>query len=1023
MRHRGPGASRRFYILIGLMLVAAVLLLDDPSDRRSFLRIFGLERLMAPPAVPPQLDFQPAPAGGIPGRGRDGRRSSPVTSIPPSPCPASLDAWMVHPTVVPPRMPIDGFDWHVMADVLALGLTYLGSKPCIDTEFSRNFVEEIRAPTDGRAPAADRLAELSKRFGAAHILIPVLETSRAGPVSLTVLAAHARTGFAPERLDSVKLERQDRVRSGLAVTDMVARVLRKLGARFPAPGSPAAGRPLDLVPPAPLELLARLRERAGKLAAGPMRAERWIDLGLDYAMLGYYLTEGMSWMGPVMLVRGAALTTLGHLLAPDDGRARAARAASLLFARHPAGAMALLEPLLRADDRQARLLALACRGEARPLATVPGAELLMRLAAVRSGDPEVVSSRIKELATGALPLDYLLVGLARRFDVGSARAATWMWLASEASTAARDPDVASRPRPSAAASPSLARTTSAVEAAIAALAETGSNQIERSARRRFAAHRDRSFGSPVRQVGPISVAPLPHHLHRVLSDAVCLPGIEYALVTGHLFGVPSEATAVLQALQNLRLDGAWVSCVRPAWDVYHGRERGGGAKWVDWVEQWMVAESRNPWAQASQFAASWHLAKDWRTDANAWALWDLGCVDTRLVRLRTDALVRSAGLAPALADDLARELSVDPWDPELWLAALEHAKTAMSRESFAREVARARRTLPRPGALLAYHAAQERRWGNPIRAEAILKEGIAIDPDYRPFRDGLVDLHLEGLRLGKARRAARDIQERWPRTLGTAILLARIGEQYLVWERLKEARELTDAARAIDDWQGNVLEMNAALCIREGKVAEGRALIRREIERYGEDRISPYCTLVGQLALSGRLQDAIQEVEKIPVSVAGWGQTHVYLARIFLQAGDTARWAKHLERAWKLWPAGLSPLENFLRAQPRLATMVVVSRDAKRLSELLARTEGAAHTRVIELLNQNLHPEAVDALLSELRAGRNRELAARALAGRAGIDLGHASDRSTPAELDLAHTRLAAWWKQARSRYPESQLE
>jgi len=172
----------------------------------------------------------------------------------------------------------DGFEWRVLSHTIALGLTYLGGKTCIDPQDAEAapFLEE-RVSTTGLLPGVDRLRARASTLGAAHLVIPVLQVGREGQTRLVVKTAHARDGFRCDDLIEVEVQKSPSGPAGTELLDAAGDVLRKL-----IPMAPAASREIayELVVDRPSRLLDRLREKGARASGSPRDAGAWADAGV-----------------------------------------------------------------------------------------------------------------------------------------------------------------------------------------------------------------------------------------------------------------------------------------------------------------------------------------------------------------------------------------------------------------------------------------------------------------------------------------------------------------------------------------------------------------------------------------------------------------------------------------------------------------------------------------------------------------------------------------------------------------------
>jgi tetratricopeptide (TPR) repeat protein len=517
--------------------------------------------------------------------------------------------------------------------------------------------------------------------------------------------------------------------------------------------------------------------------------------------------------------------------------------------------------------------------------------------------------------------------------------------------------------------------------------------------------------------GPIDAALFSYWRRRIRVDLAGLPWVEYAVMAKSMWGVESEGDPVLDLLGRSNM---LITCVRPAWSWLAGDDV---SRDPDWHDRWHRSAPWNPFAQESGFAAAYLAPGASRTAESNLTLWDRGAASTRLVYNRLWQIAHNSTDPVAARQFMERELAVDPWSPSVHILLINHLAERADWETVRAQITRSRSYVPNsPGVNLAEAGLLDRR-GSRAAAIEVVRRAIARQPSNYALWKRHVELLTASHRLKAVRDVLHEMQARRLDAVGTASLVAEHAERYLERGHLAEARQLVDRANQLEAWQGSVLGATAQVAIRERRVPEGLDIFRKAMERYPSSH-DYHGQRVDALLGIGQRDEAVRFAAGTPRTALANTCVAVELARIFLSHGEKALGLEWLDRARSVSPKWMRPRDLIMLERPKLATNLTSCSDRAVLSEwtALAAADPGKYSDVVDRLARNPNAAAVDCLLDAMRMPTIAREAAVGLAGIAMVDV-DLPEHPTPAQLDAARQRLAAWWVPIRARYAGWQLE
>lgn len=966
-------------VLAVVLLAAAAAVWRTPE-----LREFVLATLGVPAAYRPVEPYRGDSAGPWLG--------TPCYPAPLAPAVAP-DAWAVLPARFPKGTGCDGYAWRVFTDTLALGLTTLARKPCLDPVVIEDTLPvKEHLPTDGLLPTDKALAGWAKILGAAHWIVPVVRLEPGKGATLTLhridLPAAGRPG-ARQELAAATLSPADPVATAVALAAAAREALTKLGATAPA-STPGV---YSLLPPAPEELLERLQTRASALVANPPGTGVLSDLALDCSVLGYYLSQGQSVAGLRMLIRGAALAALATGAAPAQRECRLTLATALLFARHTALAIRVLEGL-SASDVDAGAIASACRTDPDALLALPDHALLYRVAMERASILGDLGDRMQSLAGGKLPMAYLLAGAGKEFDVGTARTycSLWATVGDELARSSKDPFAALR-----------TFTSGAFEDPEARAGKRGQELLKSRGKLRMQT-----------AYSPIEPGLLPLDDYRVRSDLIAIPALEYWHVCRFKWGVYDVAQKLLDTVRRaLPWSAAGEIAVA---DNAHGNNSHDAETWA---EDFVRRSPANPFAVYEHYVRKLvHKRFASPAEAVGWE-YDLASASSVAARYWFDAYLDRGSDPAAAVDALRFELAVDPWAVDLWPQLFRGLYVSAPADEVRRELIQVKRELPHSKYILNVEADLHCRSGNPVAATQVYREMATRFPDDQGPQDEQVRLLLRGHHMGKAAALATQIADRW-QTLSSCDDLNDTAERLLTFGRPAEARRLAERAAAIDNWKASSILVSARLNIHEGRIQEGLAEYAREAERYGEDRGNHFQP-VRSLIEAGREQEALARVETIPPEVRKTPWSKLDIGRTLLMMKDKSKGLALLRELSTSSPDTLEERDRMMLADPATADHPRTTRNAAAVRHWLTRGTPAAAHQMLDRLGENPFPEVLEVLIECIRVPAVGARCAGMAGLAAWIDL-ELPSAPGPADLERAHATLSAWWAGAKAGYMTSRM-
>ncbi|MBI3892465.1 MAG: tetratricopeptide repeat-containing protein [Candidatus Wallbacteria bacterium] len=930
------------------------------------------------------LEAAPKPAG---------KPAVPITTAKPPPEPVAIagppgsagELWAIVPTPEPAETALDGYQWRWTRDFLALSLSLLGQKACLDPWDSDALVGPKGVdPKLLQPPTAVGLRRFGAAAGAKHLLVPMVSGSETTGFRFQLKHCPDSTGGSEAvELAGASLDAKDPQAAAEAVVGACKQGLEKLGISF-KPG--AANKASLLGPPAPPAALLKEIQAQGK----SIRARARDPLALacfsePLSILGYYLAHGNLPMGPRLLIRGSAVAALALALTPRDPQAQMARALGHLLARHAEAAHRALAPALAAGDADARALEAACTGDWQALAADTRHRLLFIVALERSSKARLIANRIPPFYKEQVPMAYWTLGIARQLGVGGGRQVSSMFLA-----AGEEDSVPANSRKI-----DIRRTASwAVPMLQQRAAKLPPPPPDPSAR------------------GDLEPGLTPARARAVRCELLGLPAVEYAVVAATLWGVPEEAKAVLEAARDALPESQAVPNMMAA---LAAADRTGRLQ--SWKVQASSEDPADPWASTASFESGMRQARG----RAARLAWDLGSPCFGLVRESLGVMAQSPALAQHSALSLEFELSVDPWDVGLWALRLANAAARLPWPELKAEIERARKALPKADVLATTEAAILMDRGAIASAARILNEAATSFPDPDSAIFTLLNLYMSGDRLGKARQAAEMMRLHKSDSLAQVAALCRIADRMLDLGKVEDARPLVDQARAMEQWKGDALLLTGRFLIHDGKVDEGLGWYEKYAQRYpsgSPEGWRPIKVLLeaGRKDLAGNLAD-----KSPPEALADAGYL-MELANAFNSYGDSTRGMDYRRRGRDAITRQLGAMGKGLANAVAAPTDLKISRDGRLLKEWLGRAENQNLGSVLEAIRANPFPEAVEAMLDGVKMERVGRQCAQDLAQRAGVDI-DLPQLPLAEDLARAHQTLSAWWSKAAPRYLESRLE
>ena len=793
-----------------------------------------------------------------------------------------------------------------------------------------------------------------------------------------------------EELTTAPLSCWDPVANAVALGSAVPRILAAVAPGRNLAKRPAASTDKSLLPPVPL--LDRLLARSGSFNAESDGPDALAALARDYLILGFYLSEAELPQGYRLLIRGCALAQLALSLSGDDRAIRLISGLGLLLTRHTAQCKRVLEPLLKIKDPDAAAILAACEGRSEDLLR-QREFFLYRVAAGRSNQLVLLSTRLDPLMAGGVPLAYLGAGVGRRCGVGDGRVLTALWLATEES----DPG------------PRLDASTD-VSHLVGAVSEWAAPVL----RRRGSALPPAVAGRPSQnQLASLTLRP--SLVRRLREDMLALPAIEYAHVAQYSWGVPEEAKAILNVAKEVLPDCESLAQARAdfrAWD-----RRGDFADWTDDPGPTDVADPRF----APAFRIFWGRPCGEQEGPPPFRLaWDLGSVSSRLVHEQFPDGKRAPDLEHLEAGTGAFELAIDPWDCALRSRQLSAITENASATELTERFDKARAECPECDELLQLQASMLTGRACPGSASRLLEKAAAESPRPAAALRSLFKLYYDGHLLGKAWKVVEQLTARTPPGLTSVHYACNIACILLNMGQVEAARPIVKFARETEQWMGYTLLVTAHFLIWDGHVEEGLEWYRRAEERYPSDNVN-LTGGVRALLASGHKDEAIRFAEGLGEKALNDSRVLSYVGRMFLGYGETERGLSYLRKLRELDEGKLTKRDRTSLREASMATDPHYSRDPAVLKSWMVLAMREKEPEYIEAIADNPFPEAVEALLLGVRNPAIGAACARRVAARGPVDLDLPAN-PTAAELQRAHAALTKWWATASKQYLETRL-